>query len=62
MVLLQQPRFPFCHDAVLQALVSTIESFLTSYQVSKTKFSYIKFVKAGAMLPKTSMKTTAIAT
>lgn len=28
-----------------------------SYHNSKTKFSYIKFVKVGARLPKTSKKT-----
>ena len=55
-VALQQGRFTFRHDAVLWFLVSSIKSFLTSYQVSKTKFSYIKFVKAGSRLPKTSKK------
>ena len=30
--------------------------FLASYQVSNTTFSYIKFVKAGSRLPKTSKK------
>ena len=37
----------------------SINSFLTSYQVSNTNFSYVKFVKAGSRLPKTSKKTTA---
>ena len=36
--------------------------FLTSYQVSNTTFSYIKFVKAGSRLPKTSKKHLRIAT
>ena len=55
-VALQQGRFTFRHDAVLWFLVSSIKSFLTLHQVSKTKFSYIKFVKAGSRLPKTSKK------
>ena len=46
----------FCHAVVLRVLLSSIKSFLTSYQVSKTKFSYIKFVKGGSRLPKTSKK------
>ena len=51
-------RFTFHHghDAVLWVLVSSIKSFLTSHQISKTKFSYIKFVKAGSRLPQTSKK------
>ena len=48
-VALQQGRFTFHHDAVLQVLVSSIKSFLTSYQVSKTKFSYIKFPNCGLL-------------
>ena len=54
-VALQQGRFTFPH-VVLRVLVSSIKSFLMSYQVSKTKFSYRKFVKAGSRLPKTSLK------
>ena len=50
-VVLEQGRFTFHHDAVLRVLVSSIKILLTSYQVSKTKFSYIKFVKAGLRLP-----------
>ena len=57
-VALRKGRFTFRHDAVLRGLVSSIKSFLTSYQVSKTKFSYIKFVKACSRLPKTSKKPT----
>ena len=48
----QLGRFPFHHDVVLRVLVSAVKSFLTPNQVSKTKFSYIKFVKAGTGLPK----------
>ena len=45
-VALQQGRFTFHHYAVLQVLVSSIKSFLTSYQVSKTKFPYIKICQS----------------
>ena len=58
-VVLEQGRFTFHHDAVLWVLVSSIKILLTSYQVSKTKFSYIKFVKAGFRLPISSKATTA---
>ena len=49
-------QFTFCHDAVLHhgILVSTMKSFSILSQISKTKFLYMKFVKAGARLPKTS--------
>ena len=55
-VALQRGRFTFCHDAVLHhgILLSTMKSFSTLSQISKTKFLYMKFVKAGARLPKTS--------
>ena len=53
---LQQGRFTICHDAVLRVLVPTMKGFLTLYQVSKTNFSFMKFVKAGARLPNTSKK------
>ena len=58
-VALQKGIFSFRHDAVLRVLAPSIKSFLTSCQVSNNKFSYIKFVKAGSRLPKTSKKATA---
>ena len=44
------------YDTVLRVLVSSVKNFLTSYQVSNNKFAYIKLVKAGSRLPKTSKK------
>ena len=51
-VVLQQGRFIFCHDAVVRVFVSLIRIFLISYKGSKTKFWYIKFIKAGSRLSK----------
>ena len=48
-VALQQGRFTFQHDSVLNVLLSTVQSFLSSYTVSKTIcHTSIKFVKAGS--------------
>ena len=58
-VVLQQGRFTVPYDMVLRCLILSIKSLLTSYQVCNTKCLYIKFVKAGSRLQKTSKKTTA---
>ena len=53
---LHQERFAFQHESVVHVLLSTFQSFLSSYTVSKTKCdTSVQFVKAGSK-PQYSMK------
>ena len=50
---LDQGRFTFRHDSVLSVLLSFIKEFLKSYKVTSSDTNKrIKFVKAGAKVPK----------
>ena len=55
-VALNQGRYTFRHDAVLEVLVTAIEHFLRSYFVAEEPKPKIKFVKAGAKIKKTKRK------
>ena len=55
-VALNQVRYTFRHDTVLEALLSSIEKFLTSYSVSDEPRSKIKFLKAGTKVPNCKKK------
>ena len=56
---LQQGRFTFRHASVLQVLVSVLQSFLSSYTISKSNCNTTtKFVKAGSKLQKSGWPVT----
>ena len=51
MVALQQGRFTYHHDSVLQAFLTALETFLSSYSVSESLQQHINFVR-----PRTKIK------
>ena len=46
-VALQQGRFTYHHDSVLQAFLTALETFISSYSVSETLQYHVNFVRPG---------------
>ena len=52
---LQQGRFTYSHDSVLQAFLTALETFLSCYSVSESQQHHINFVRPETKIKK-SMK------
>ena len=54
---LQEGRFIYCHYSVLQAFLTALETFLSSYLVGESLQQYINFVRLGKKIKKSMKKT-----
>ena len=54
---LQEGRFIYCHDSVLQAFLTALETFLSSYLVRESLQQRINFVRLGKKIKKSMKKT-----
>ena len=52
----QQGRFTYCHDSVLQAFLSGLQTFLSSYSVSESLKYHINFVRPAKKIKKSMKK------
>ena len=55
-VALQQERFTYCHDSILQAFLTALQTFLFSSSVSETLQHHINFLRPGTKIQKSMKK------